>query len=133
MADEDRTILRRVPPWPDQITYRPGIECWTATSYSIKPDSAEDFPSWSYADITSPERLIEIEARKRGNMNGWHVVEIRKSQVESLGLRVFPDPTDEDPGHCLIKPGVSGRFTGKVWSKLAKMTRIIYTQPGSME
>jgi len=35
-----------------------------------------------------------------------------------------------DPGHCLIRPAVGEDFEGdRVWSKLAKLTRVVYTHP----
>jgi hypothetical protein len=61
-------------------------------------------------------------------MAGWHVVALPVAQVRELGLDVRFDPTDEDPGHCVIIEGTQ-RFSDKLWSQLAKHTRVVYTHP----
>lgn len=63
-------------------------------------------------------------------MSGWHVAALPVAALRALGLRVEADPTPEDAGHCLIKPLAGDDFDGdKVWSKLAKQTRVVYTHP----
>jgi len=138
MAEEDRVILRRIPPEEEgslhkRTIFREHLACRTATSFALQPKPDEDFPSWSYSDITDPRQLIAIEIQKGADMTGWQVVNVSVAQVESLKIHVVPDPTQEDPGHCVIKPGDSGKFGRRVWSKLALMTRIVYTQAGGTE
>ncbi len=62
-------------------------------------------------------------------MSGWNVAEVAVSVVRELGLDVVPDPTEDDPGHCHIVPTSLQPFTGTIWSKLAKKTRVVYTVP----
>lgn len=122
-----KLIHRRIPRSPDNTIDRPGIGK-TATSYAIRPRRDERYPSWSTEP--DPIKLLNIEARKGGDMSGWHVIALAVSHVEELGLRVVVDPTEEDPGHCLIVPTRDQAFTNKTWSRLAKRTRIVYTHGG---
>lgn len=123
----DEFILRRVPPTPHNVKQRPDIGL-TATSFAMRPRVGEEGPSWSRASITTPEQLIRIEGEKRGAMVGWHVVALPVARVRELGLDVRFDPTDEDPGHCVIIERTQ-RFSDKLWSQLAKHTRVLYTHP----
>lgn len=126
----DEFILKRVPSsrpgGVKSILDRPGIGL-TATSFAIGPRPNEKFPSWSREKITTPIELLEIARNQGQEIDGWHVVAVEAVEIFELGLNVVPEPTPEDPGHCLIKPTDQQRFTDKLWSKLAKRTRVIYT------
>ena len=122
----DEVILKRIPPFPDNTKPRPDIGL-TATSYAIRPRADERFPSWSRRVLTDPQALLRIEQRKGRDISGWHVAAVTVGEVEDLKLRVIEDPTPEDPGHCLIVPTPEQPFTNKIWSRLAKLTRIVYT------
>ena len=124
----DDTLLRRLPPSDAVQTtiFRPHIEKETATSLAIRPKPGEEFPSWSLERITSPAELLAIEGRRRQNMTGWRVVRVSVRDVRGLGLDVRADPLPgEDLGHCLIVPGLSGKFSNKIWSELAPLTRVV--------
>jgi hypothetical protein len=60
-------------------------------------------------------------------MTGWSVAAVSVAAVRQLGLDVISDPTEEDPGHCLIVPTNDQGLTPKIWSKLAKKTEIVFT------
>lgn len=124
ISDHD-TILKRIPPLPDNTKLRG--ETLTATSFAIRPKEGE-YPSWSLERITPADALLNIEKRKGRDMAGWRVAAVLVSQVRELGLDVVPDPTDDDAGHCLIKPIRGEEFPDKVWSRLSKETRIVYTR-----
>lgn len=124
----EELILRRVPPTPYNVKQRPDIGL-TATSFAIRPRAGEKGPSWSRASITNPQQLIRIEEQKRGMMAGWHVVQVSVARVRELGLEVRSEPTDEDPGHCVIVERTQ-TFSDRLWSQLAKHTRVVYTHPG---
>ena len=102
-------------------------ETLTATSFAIRPREGE-YPSWSLERITSAGALLDVEERKGRDMTGWRVAAVLVRQVRELGLDVVHDPTDEDAGHCLIKPTPGEEFTDKIWGKLSKKTRIVYTR-----
>lgn len=124
----DDTLLRRLAPSGAVLTtiFRPHIEKETATSFAIRPRPGEDFPSWSLERITSPTELLAIEGRRRQDMTGWKVVRVSVRDVRELGLDVRADPLPgEDLGHCLIVPSASGKFSSKIWSKLALLTRVV--------
>ncbi|HUU98809.1 MAG TPA: hypothetical protein VM487_24010 [Phycisphaerae bacterium] len=130
----DEIILKRIPSQrlgsPEMTIARPGIGL-TATSFAICPRRDEKHPSWSrQRDEASAEVLLRVEAEKGRDISGWRVaaVEVRIVRDE-LGLDVVANPTEEDPGHCLIVPTSQQPFTDKIWSQLAKRTRIIYTHP----
>lgn len=126
----DEIILRRLPaPRPDTRTTieRPGIGM-TATSFVLQPRPHEKHPSWSRRRFISPERLLELAAREGIEIAGWSVAAVSVAEVRELGLDVVPRPTPADRGHCEIVPGKT-RFSGTVWTKLAKRTRVVYTQP----
>lgn len=122
------TLIRRIPPSSENASRtkdRPGIG-ETATSFAIQPRSGEECPSWSLERITSPTELLAIEGQKGRNMTGWKVVRISVHDLLRLGLDVRADPLPaEDLGHCLIVPGPSGKFSNKIWSELAPLTRIV--------
>jgi len=54
------------------------------------------------------------------------VAALSAASVRELGLDVVAAPTEEDPGHCLIVETAEQHFTLKLWSKLAKLTEIVY-------
>ena len=60
------------------------------------------------------------------DVSGWYVAAISVAAVRDLGLDVVPDPTEEDPGHCLIVPTEQQLFTPSIWTTLAKKTTIVY-------
>ena len=62
-------------------------------------------------------------------MSGWSVAAVKVEEVRALGLDVAANPTKEDPGHCQIVPTPKQRFSNRLWSKLAKRTRVVYTAP----
>ncbi len=124
----DDTLLRRLPPSDTASTtiFRPHIKKETATSFAIQPRPGEEFPSWSLERITSPAELLAIEGRRRQDITGWKVVRVSVGDVRGLGLDVRADPLPgEDLGHCLIVPGPPGKFSNKIWSELAPLTRIV--------
>lgn len=121
-------LLRRLPPSNivETTKYRPHIQEETATSFAIQPRPGEEFPSWSLERITSPTELLAIEGRRRQDMTGWRVARVSVRDVQGLGLDVRADPLPgEDPGHCLIVPSASGKFSNKIWKKLAPLTRVV--------
>ncbi len=123
---ESETLIRRV--LPDGIVERPGIG-WTAQSGALRATDDDPYPSWSLLRVTSPQRLIEIESMRR-DTRGWHVVAISIGQLAALGITVVTDPTEEDPGHCILKPADAEPFKGKsIWKKVAERTRVVYTHP----
>ncbi len=124
----NETIVRRITPHPHNTKNRPGIGL-TATSFSLQPRPEEEFPSWSRELLTDPRELLMSAARGGLDIAGWSVASVEVWQVRELGLDVVADPTEADPGHCLVVPPTNQRFTDKIWSKLAKKTRIIYTHP----
>lgn len=126
---DDEHIARRIPNRPDQLIDRPGIGL-TATSFAIRPRPPELHSSWSRASVTSPADLLDIERAKGRDVSGWSVASLRVADVRALGLDVVCDPTDEDPGHCLIVPTADRLFSDRIWSKLAKKTRVVLTLPG---
>lgn len=132
-VESDEVILKRLPgPQPDYpatTIERPGIGL-TATSFYLRPRPHEEYPSWSRQKLTSAETLLQLEADKGRDVSGWSVVAVRVEEVRSLGLEVAAKRTEEDPGHCQIVPTASQRFTDKkLWSKLAKRTKVVYTAP----
>ncbi len=100
----------------------------TATSFALQPRREEEHPSWS---TTVPIELISIEKNKGRDISGWNVAEVVVSVVRELGLDVVRDPTKDDPGHCHIVPTSHQPFTGKIWSKLAQKTRVVYAVPNA--
>ncbi len=125
---DDEHLARRITNRPDNLKDRPGIGL-TATSFAIRPRAPELHPSWSRASVTSPAALLDIERAKGRDVSGWSVVALKVADVRALGLDVVCDPTDEDPGHCLIVPTADRSFSDTIWSKLAKKTRIVLTLP----
>lgn len=124
----DDTILKRIAPSRDEArTVQQRGDALTATSLGIKPGRRNPYPSWSLQRVTSAQSLLEIEEKKGREMTGWSVAAVEVRQVRELGLVVVHDPTDEDPGHCLIEPAQGEQFSNKVWSQLAKKTRIVHT------
>ena len=71
-----------------------------------------------------------MEAKKH-DVSGWTVAAVTVASVRRLGLDVVSDPTEEDPGHCLIVPTSEQGFTATIWSRLAKETEIVF--PGGDE
>ena len=127
ISDGD-TILKRIAASDDEHqTVQQRGDVLTATSLGIKPGRRNAYPSWSLKRVTSAHSLLDIEKRKGRDMTGWSVAAVEVCQVRELGLDVVHDPTDDDAGHCLIKPAQGEQFPNKVWSHLAKRTRIIYT------
>lgn len=124
----DEIILKRVTAHPSCTQERPGIG-WTGTSFALKPRPHEKYPSWSRELVTSAPRLLELAEESGVDVRGWSVVSVRVEDVRGLGLDVRSDPTDDDPGHCLIVPTADRSFTQKVWSKLAIRTRVVCTSP----
>ena len=128
----DEIILKRLPqPFPgnpETTIDRPGIGL-TATSFALGPRPVEEFPSWSRQELTSPERLLELLHLQGIDSSGWSVAAVSVGQIRELGLDVIADPTSDDPGHCLVVPTAGQAFTGKIWSKLAKRARVIWTCP----
>lgn len=122
--DDNTKIYKRISAWPSNTTHRSGV--LTAASCALQPRREEEYPSWS---TTDPVKLISIEKNKRRDMSGWNVAEVAVSVVRELGLDVVRDPTEDDPGHCHIVPTSLQPFTGTIWSKLAKKTRVVYTVP----
>lgn len=101
-----------------------------ATSFALRPRANESFPSWSISiSANSPEQLIDQADYDNCDVRGASVCAVRVAQVRELGLDVVLDPTMEDPNHCLMVPQPNGRFSDKVWSKLAKLTRVVYDHP----
>ena len=47
------------------------------------------------------------------------------SDIRDLGLDIFFCKTDQDPGHCEIRPSINQPFSKTIRSKLAKKTRIL--------
>ena len=123
---DDDTILKRITDFPNNTILRK--ERLTATSFAIRPRIDEPYPSWSLERITPSEALLDIEERKGRKMTGWSVAAVQVRQVRELGLEVVHAPTNDDAGHCLIKPVPGEQFTNKVWSQLAKVTRIVCTR-----
>ena len=126
--DDDEIILRRLTNHPDNTRIRPGGRL-TATSYGIRPRKHEKHSSCSRRRLTEPQALLRIEAKKGRDISGWKVAAVAVGDVRALDLDVIPDPTAEDPGHCLIVPAQGEEFEPKVWSMLAKQTDVVYTQP----
>lgn len=122
IPDND-TILRRITEFPHNTKLRG--ETLTATSLAIRPKKGE-YPSWSLERITSAGELLDIEKRKGRDMTGWQVAAVLVFEVRELGLDVVHAPTEEDAGHCLIKPTWGEQFTNKVWKQLSDRTRIVY-------
>lgn len=123
----DETIIRRLPARPDTTKRRPNGEL-TATSFAIQPKPGESFPSWSRKRITAPEHLLHLAERQGYDITGWKVCQLAVQVVRGLGLDVVADPTDEDPGHCVIKPTTRRAFSKSVWSALAKQTRVLFSK-----
>ena len=86
------------------------------------------FPLYSRQRFTSPAQLLELAAAAGQDVSGWSVAAIRVANVRQLGLDVVSRPTDEDPGHCEIVPTEQQPFTDTIWSRLAKKTRVVFTQ-----
>ena len=126
--DDDEIILRRLPDHPDNTIERRDGRL-TATSWGIGPRRHEKHSSWSRQRLTRPEELLRFEAEKGRDISGWRVAAVSVRAVRKLGLDVIPDPTEEDPGHCLMVPTQGEEFQRKVWSMLAKQTDVVYAQP----
>ncbi len=122
--DDSEYIIRRVS--KIGIQERPGIGI-TANSGAVRPRPNETECSWSRKKITSPQQLISIEQDKGVDVRGRHVAEVQVIQLREIGLDVKLDETGEDPGHCLVFTAPPVGRSNKVWSKLARLTRIIYT------
>lgn len=125
---ENEVILKRLSNGDDNVKRLADLSL-RSTSFGIKPRPSEEYPSWSRENITSPERLLEIEAEKGRDLSGWRVAAICVSTARELGLLVVASPTEEDPGHCHIEPASGESFSDKLWSKLAKKTWIAYENP----
>lgn len=117
-------ILRRIPPRPNCIIDRPGIGL-TATSFAIQPRKSERGPSWTRLLQTRPQAHLDDLRVDGKSPEGWLVCRLHVRDVREFGLDVVHDPTDRDPGHCEIRPTPRQPFTGRVWSRLAKRTRIL--------
>jgi hypothetical protein len=64
--------------------------------------------------------------KQKLSRDGWRVAAVKVSIVRALGLDVVASPTEEDPGHCHIISASEQQSSGKIWSRLAKDTRIVY-------
>ena len=122
--DDNTEIYRRIPAHPNNTIARGGV--LTATSFALNPRHKGEHPSLS---TTAPIKLLSIEKNKGRDISGWHVAEVAVSVVRELGLDVVADPTEDDPGHCHIVPTSLQLFTGGIWSRLARKTRVVYTVP----
>lgn len=123
-------ILRRISPGNDNIKQE-GSASLRATSFAIRPHPHEKYPSWSRQSLTSPKRLLELEAVAGRDVSQWSVASASVASVRSLGLDVVSDPEEDDHGHFLIVETNRQQFTKRIWSALAKETLIVY--PGSSE
>ena len=124
-VNDDEIILKRILPGKDNIKPK-GSSTVRATSFGIKPRPSEEYPSWSRQRYTLASELLDLEAKKH-DVSGWTVAAVTVAAVRRLGLDVVSDPTEEDPGHCLIVPTSEQGFTATIWSTLAKETKIVYT------
>ncbi len=122
---DDEFINKRISPGNDNIKPK-GSSGFRATSFAIKPRPTEEYPSWSRQVLTTPEQLLKLEGDKGRDVSLWHVAAIKVNTVRALGLEVVASPTEEDPGHCYIVPTQEQPFVNKIWSTLAKETRIVY-------
>lgn len=82
-------------------------------------------PSWSRSSVTSPAQLRELAKETGADPEDYTVCYVTVAAVRSLGLDVVASPTNSDPGHCHISETDDQKFAAKVWSKLAKTTRIL--------
>ncbi len=126
---DDEILLKRISPRHDN-TKKKGGSAFRATSWAVRRRPDEEFPSWSRQSITPAQRLIEIEAATRGDMSGWSVAALTVGAVRALGLEVESSPTEDDPGHCHVVPTHKQSFTDRIWSQLAKETKIVYPPAG---
>jgi hypothetical protein len=88
---DDELLYRRIAPAHlagDRITEEGAL-----------PDRTNDVDglSFSRAVFDTPDALVERSFRKNGA-----VFAITAGRVRALGLTVVPDPTADNPGHCLI-------------------------------
>lgn len=120
----DEIILKRIPPGRDNIKPRDQLQ-FRATSFAIRPRPNESFSSFSRRCITPAPELLRIESA-RHDTAAWSVAALTVASVRELGLDVRFEPTDEDPGHCVICSTDERPVPQSVWSKLAKQTTIVY-------
>lgn len=123
IADEE-VILKRVRA-NDPHCIQPYGDGYRATSYAIRILSGQEGSSCSRLQITSPRTLLSLVTLQGGSPDDYLVCRMRVTDVRALNLEVHALPTDEDPGHCEIRKTVDQRFPAKVWTVLAKTTRIL--------
>jgi hypothetical protein len=59
------------------------------------------------------------------NPEDFHVCRLHVAEVRALKLEVLAKPTNEDEGHCEVRETPQQAFSKKLWSRLAKKTRIL--------
>lgn len=123
---DDEIILHRIPPNSERGTYRQerGSGRVTATSFAFKLREGEEGISCTRIGQTSPQQLLDLLPDEL-DPTGWGVCQIKVSEIRKLGLEVVHCPTDDDPGHCEIRPTPEKPLNSGAASKLAKRTRML--------
>ena len=133
MADEgeissDEVILRRVKS-EDPNCVQPLLSGGQrATSFAISNPPQQVGSSCSRLCLTSPRKLLDLVRHKQMNPADFLVCRMRVGDVRAVGLDVIALSTDKDPGHCEIRATSQQSFSRKIWSRLAKKTRILTSE-----
>ena len=123
IADEE-VILKRVRA-NDPHCIQPYSDGYRATSFAIRTPPGQEGSSCSRLRLTSPRTLLSLVTIEGKSSDDYLVCRIRVTDVRALNLEVLALPTDEDPGHCEIRKTIDQHLPAKVWSVLAKTTRIL--------
>ena len=95
---DDEVLLRHIP--GGTLWQAPGPRI-TSANFQLRHDRNETGVSVTRLSVTSPQRLLELAG---GSLQeGSRVATVRTFDVRALGLRVVPQPIDDDPGHAEIQ------------------------------
>jgi hypothetical protein len=96
-----------------------------ATSFGIRAKPDELGSSWTHEETTTARQLLDQVRLDGQNPDDYYVCRVPVAEVIRHGVLVHDCPTDIDPGHCEIRPNGPTRIPDRVWSKIAKKTRIL--------
>ena len=118
-------LLRRIPP---KLNYTQFVNDSTmATGLAFLPDSGEKCTSVSRLSKTTPLECLQqvLINDPNANLSEWNVAIVYASDAFAQGLEVTCAPNDIDQGHCHILVPEGSAIGKKVWSRLAKHSRIL--------
>jgi hypothetical protein len=124
----DEVILKRVKrDSPNCVQLLPsGVQ--RATSFAIRNRPGEVGSSCSRLCLTSPRKLLDLVRLQDLDPDDFLVCRIRVADVRELRLDVIALETNDDAGHCEIRATAQQSFSPKIWSRLAKTTRILNSE-----